>query len=144
MKIKCLISTIFVCTVISGCASGLNPEEKVEYHAFKTNGVLIEEKDPDTGFMLGFLPGGGSFYSREPVLGVVNLLLWPASIFWDPVSGRQGSESINYEFTKSVLRKKKDSELTKLEILLTSEQIDPKAYRLSKSKIEEKYQRYQY
>ena len=33
------------------------------------------------------MPGGGSFYGREYGLGVVNLLFWPLSSLWDPVSG---------------------------------------------------------
>ena len=80
--------------------------------AMERDGVLIEEKNPNTGIVLGLLPGGGSFYAREPAFGVVNLLMWPASILWDPISGSDGAKSINYELTKHHLHSEKNKEIS--------------------------------
>ncbi len=107
--------------------------------AFQNNRVLVEEKSPGTGAAFGILPGGGSFYAREPVLGVVNLLLWPLSVLWDPLSGYQGSMAINYDMTKFKLRKDKESETTELDDRLASGEIDEKKYIAQKRKIDQKY-----
>jgi hypothetical protein len=125
--------------MITGCASGLNSLQEREYSAFERNGVLIEEKDPTTGVLLGLLPGGGSFYVREPGIGVGNLILWPLSILWDPISGNDGAKVINYDVTKHHLKKEKNKEISNLDDKLTLNQIDQQEYILNKRKIEEKY-----
>ncbi len=63
---------------------------------------------------MGILPGGGSFYAEEPGFGVLNLLLWPVSIFWDPVSGYEGSEKINYQVSKVQIIKIKQEQSKKI------------------------------
>ncbi|GAA4649986.1 hypothetical protein GCM10023116_22690 [Kistimonas scapharcae] len=94
--IKILRAGLLVSVVIvTGCASGLNSIQQREYNQWRHDGTLIEEKDPTTGAILGLLPGGGSFYAREPALGIVNLLFWPLSIMWDPISGYDGSKAIS-------------------------------------------------
>lgn len=95
MNIFKIAITMASIVMITGCASGLNSIQEREYSAFERDGVLVKEKNPSTGVALGLLPGGGSFYAREPALGVVNLLLWPLSILWDPISGSDGAKSIN-------------------------------------------------
>ena len=119
--------------------TGLNSAQEREYQAFKHNSVLVEEKNPTTGAVLGILPGGGSFYAGEIGLGVVNLLLWPASIFWDPVSGHSGSKAINYDITKQQLQKDKNKELSLLDDKLSLGEVDTTEYVLAKRKVEEKY-----
>jgi hypothetical protein len=81
----------------------------------KENDVLIQEKDPTSGAWLGLLPGVGAFYGREPLVGVVDLLLWPASILWDPVVGYETSKKVNYEITKGSLEKNKGKEMVELD-----------------------------
>jgi hypothetical protein len=125
--------------MITGCASSLNSLQEREYSAFERDGVLIEEKDPTTGVLLGLLPGGGSFYVREPGIGVGNLILWPLSILWDPISGNDGAKVINYDVTKHHLKKEKNKEISNLDDKLTLNQIDQQEYILNKRKIEEKY-----
>lgn len=125
--------------MITGCASGLNSLQEREYSAFERDGVLIEEKQPSTGVLLGLLPGGGSFYAREPGIGVANLLLWPLSILWDPISGSDGAKVINYDLTKHQLKREKNKELSSLDDKLSLNQIDQQGYILTKRKIEDKY-----
>jgi hypothetical protein len=125
--------------MITGCASGLNSLQEREYSAFERDGVLIEEKQPSTGVLLGLLPGGGSFYAREPGIGVANLLLWPLSILWDPISGSDGAKVINYDLTKHQLKTEKNKELSSLDDKLSLNQIDQQGYILTKRKIEDKY-----
>ncbi|MBL1377670.1 hypothetical protein [Zobellella iuensis] len=139
MKAKSLLLVTLVSSLATGCASGLNSMQKREYQAFKQNNVLVEEKNPTTGAVLGILPGGGSFYAREPGLGIVNLLLWPASVLWDPVSGYEGAMEINYDITKQKLQKDKDQEVSRLDDKLATGQIDNTEYVLAKRQIEQKY-----
>ncbi|GAA3717682.1 hypothetical protein GCM10022421_27120 [Oceanisphaera sediminis] len=139
MKIKSLAMAAVLASLTTGCASGLNSVEKREYRTFEHNNVLVQEKNPATGAVLGILPGGGSFYAREPGLGVVNLLFWPLSILWDPISGYEGSKEINYSITKQKLRKDKEKEISKLDEQLETGTIDNNEYILAKREVEKKY-----
>lgn len=59
-------------------------------------------KAPSTAAVLGFLPGGGSFYTREKVLGVADLLLWPfGSSLWDAPLAWKRAKVMNMEETLS-------------------------------------------
>lgn len=128
-----------VTALTTGCASGLNSMQKREYQAFEYDNVLIEEKNPTTAAVLGILPGGGSFYAREPALGVVNLLLWPISALWDPVSGYEGAMAINYDLTKQQLLRSKNKEISLLDEKIAIGELDTREYVMSKRKIEQKY-----
>jgi len=139
MMLKKLLIAVLGVVLLSGCATRLNSLQEREYAAFENANVLVEEKNPTTGMILGLLPGGGSFYVREPALGVINLLLWPASILWDPISGLNGSKSINYDLTKYSLKKEKSKEIALLDQKLSSGELDTKSYALEKSKINQKF-----
>ena len=126
--------------LLTGCATPLSAPEKREYQAMQSNGLLIEEKSPGAGAVLGILPGGGSFYAREAGLGVVNLLFWPLSILWDPVSGYEGAKAINYEVSKREIRKKKDQEVAALDDRLRAGQLSNTEYLTEKQRVDSKYQ----
>ncbi|MCX6179084.1 MAG: hypothetical protein NT163_06950 [Chlorobiales bacterium] len=125
--------------LISGCATPLNSMQTIEYKSWKSKGVLVEEKSPSTAAALGILPGGGSFYTGNTGLGIVNLLCWPASILWDPVSGSDGAKSINYYATKASLDKKKGKELSELNDKLTTGSVKNQDYIRLKQEIEVRY-----
>lgn len=99
--IKKFIFAGLVALLTTGCATGLNSQQTAQYNSMEARGLAVQEKNPTTGALLGILPGGGSFYAREPAFGVLNLLFWPISIFWDPVSGYDGATRINYNFSKA-------------------------------------------
>lgn len=140
---KTFTATLLATSVaLSGCASGLNSMEKREYRAYKENGMLIEDKNPSLGAGLGVLPGGGSFYSGNPGLGIANLLMWPISILWDPVSGYSGSKSVNYGVTKASVRHDQNREIEALDNQLVAGEIDNSEYVRLKKKITDKYEPY--
>lgn len=139
MKALKKIITAASIVIVTGCATGLNSMQEREYAAMKNAGVLVEEKDPILALALGILPGGGSFYAREPGYGILNLLMWPASILWDPISGIDGAKAINYDITKSSLKKARNSEQSLLEDDLTMGKIDSTQYVLKKRALDEKY-----
>jgi hypothetical protein len=137
MKLVTIALTLSAALLVTSCASGLNPIEEREYNEFKQKGVLIEEKNPSTGMALGILPGGGSFYAREPGIGVVNLLLWPLSILWDTTNGIDGSKSINYDMTRHHLKKEKEMAVITDKLIIG--EIDNKQYTIEQRKVESKY-----
>lgn len=137
---KLKIALLMCATAMSsGFASGLNSFQEQEYSAMEAANVIVKEKDPATGAALGILPGGGSFYARHPGLGIVNLLFWPLSILWDPVSGHDGAKVINYNVTKHKLKKDKERDMSVIDDRHTVGEIDATAYLIEKRKIEEKY-----
>lgn len=139
MYIKRLAVAASFITLCSGCASGLNSYQKAELMHFEARGQAVQEKDPGLGAALGILPGGGSFYGREYGLGVVNLLFWPLSILWDPVSGYDAAQSINYQATKAHLHNQQEREMNELDERLQTGQIDTAQYTLEKRKVDKKY-----
>jgi hypothetical protein len=123
----------------AGCASGLNSVQESELAAYRANHLDVQEKSPGLAAGLGLLPGGGSFYGRAYGWGVVNLLLWPVSILWDPVSGYDAAESINYQASKAHVASLKRRDMDRLDSKLSSNEIDLKAYTLEKRKVEDMY-----
>lgn len=137
---KVKVSVVLLAAAMSvGCASGLNSFQEQEYSAMEAANVIVEEKDPTAGAWLGVLPGGGSFYTRHAGLGIVNLLFWPASILWDPVSGYDGAKVINYNATKYKLKKDMQKEMSAIDDQHIIGQLDTAGYLKEKRKIEANY-----
>jgi len=134
-----LATSAILAATITGCASGLSSMQQREYAEFEKHNVLVEEKNPVNGLALGLLPGGGSFYAREPVLGVANLILWPLSVLWDPISGYQGAKAINYDATRYHLSQQKKKALAELNDQLAMKIIDQTYYIIERRKIEDAY-----
>jgi hypothetical protein len=138
MKTANSILVILALSLMIGCTT-LTPQQSNEYNMMERDGVLIEEKNPTTGALLGMLPGGGAFYGREPIVGAVDLLAWPLSILWDPIVGHQMSKTVNYNLTVSSLRKAKQKELNELENQKDLEKISKVDYVNKKREIDQKY-----
>ncbi|MFC3609512.1 hypothetical protein [Stutzerimonas tarimensis] len=139
MKAHGLIAAMGLAVLCTGCASGLNSHQKAELKHYESRGQAIQEKNPGTGAALGLLPGGGSFYGREYGLGVVNLLFWPLSVLWDPISGHDASEVINYHATKSHVDRLRQNDLDALDESLRTGELDLTQYTLEKRKVDQKY-----
>ncbi len=139
MKTAKLAATVLTVAMTTGCATGLNSFQEREYRAMEAQDVLVKEKDPVTGAVLGILPGGGSFYAREPALGVVNLLFWPLSVLWDPISGHDGAKAINYDISKAKLKREQEKELNELEDKLALGKINHQEFVMARRDIERKY-----
>lgn len=131
-----VVSFVFLLTA---CASGLNGVQEAQYKEWDRSYTLLESKSPGTGVALGFLPGGGSFYTGEYLNGTLNLLLWPVSIFWDPINGSNGAKQINFEETMAFLKKQKNDAMLELEEKFETGIITKETYVKEKYKIEKKY-----
>ncbi len=103
MKTGILI-TVLLCLVFAGCSDpmyGLRPHQKTNIRDWEAAGQdLVVEKNPATATALSFFIGLGSFYTYEPVLGIVDLLTWPFSILWEPWISPAAANKINYQATK--------------------------------------------
>ena len=108
MKKIIIITAIFS----TGCAIGLSSMQSQELLGYESKGLAIEEKSTGTAAVLGLLPGGGSFYTRQYGFGALNLLLWPYSVLWDPISGYNGAQEINYFATTTSVNKLKNAEIS--------------------------------
>ena len=98
---KRTVATVVLATALlfAGCAP-LTYQQRADYDLWKAQGKVIQEKSETAAFFLGLLPGGGSFYTRQYGIGVVDTLLWPLSVLWDPSIGVGGAKKINFEATK--------------------------------------------
>lgn len=123
----------------SGCASGLNSQQTAELEYYEARNLAVIEKSPGTGAALGLLPGGGSFYGRSYGLGVVNLLFWPLSILWDPVSGYDASQRINYTATRVHLEKLRQRDFDELQRLADNGALDGATLARKRQDVETKY-----
>ncbi|MET3052141.1 hypothetical protein ABXV19_10005 [Pseudomonas alkylphenolica] len=133
------LTAAILIALTTGCANGLNSAQEAELASYRARNLSAEEKSPGLAAGLGFLPGGGSFYGRAYGYGAVSLLLWPISIFWDPVSGYSAAESLNYQASKAHVSRLKRRELDTLDDRLAMDEIDIKLYTLEKRKVEDKY-----
>jgi hypothetical protein len=124
----------------AGCAS-LNSRQQLELSAMQKADppVYVDEKNPTTGIILGFLPGGGSFYTRQWGLGILDLLLWPLSIAWDPIAGYQGAQFINYDESKFKAKQQMKKELIALDDKKINKEITDEVYIMERRKVEAKY-----
>lgn len=137
---KKVILAVTLASVMAGCATPLNSSQKSDMQFYQSKGYVVEEKNPATAAGLGLLPGFGSFYVRQYGAGIVNLLLWPVSILWDPFSGYDGATAINYFATKDSVKRKQNREMKALEDRVTLGQITTPDYVKARNAIAEKYQ----
>ncbi len=136
---KKLIVALLLCFSLASCVTGLSRSEENEYVMYKKKSLDADIKNKYVGAGLGLLPGGGSFYTGHAMYGVGNLLLWPASILWDPMNGYNGSEKINYDHAKEIVTRKKEMEIRDLTVKLEAGIINQQKYTIEKQKIEDKY-----
>ncbi len=141
MKKTLLMTSLVVGATIlfTGCASKITSGQENELESYKAKGLYVEEKSVGAATALGILPGGGSFYTENYGVGVANLLFWPLSVLWDPVSGYQGAKSINYYATKQKVDTEKRNKLQSLDRELEDGKIEKDKYIKQKREIEDSY-----
>ena len=101
---KVLMIMVLTCVVCSGCSDhmyGLRAHQKTNLRDWEAEGQeIVVEKKPETATVLALFIGLGAFYTDEPVLGVVDLLLWPISPLWEIWIVPANANKINYQATK--------------------------------------------
>lgn len=139
MFAKMIGPAILVCLALTSSCSSLNSAQNRELKEFRAKNLEVKEKDPTTAAVLNILPGFGDFYNGNPGYGVVNLLLWPASILWAPVGGVSGAEEVNYYASKAYvddLETRKKKLKSEVELEFAAERISKKEYYIANQKIE--------
>jgi hypothetical protein len=132
---------LFICLIaalLPGCSS-LNTIQESDYMKMQAEGILVEEKNPTLAACLGFLPGCGSFYTGNYVLGAVDLVTWPVSILWDPIAGYNQARVMNYQSTQACVQRIKKRELNELEAARDNGKVTQVEYNQTKRSIESKY-----
>ncbi len=124
--------------LLTGCSS-LTCIEQCEYQKMQAEGVLVEEKNPTLAACLGFLPGCGSFYTGNYVLGAVDVVTWPVSMLWDPIAGYNEARVINYRASQVYKNRLKKREIHDLEAARDSGAISQVEFNQSKRTVETKY-----
>jgi hypothetical protein len=117
----------------------MTSQQEREYETYQAKGLVVKEKSPAAGAVLGLLPGCGSFYAHAWGAGVVDFLLWPVSVFWDPFSGYQGARTINYYATKADVDGKMHKELSYLDDQLVAGLVTKEQYVQKKHDITNQY-----
>jgi hypothetical protein len=85
-----------------GCAS-LSEKQNSQLDRWEDDGIMVKSKSPTLATVLGFLPGGASFYTGSVAAGIVNALTWPLSTLWEPASGYRRARVQNWESTQDLL-----------------------------------------
>lgn len=126
---------------MTSCVSGLNINQERKLTGIKQEHPELYQEDKSVGaaFAFGILPGGGSFYTRNYAIGVVDLLLWPISVLWDPINGVNGANEINFYSSLSAIKRAKNKELEALKAEYVKDKITEKQYNIKKMEIEDKY-----
>ncbi|WP_097460366.1 hypothetical protein [Mangrovitalea sediminis] len=139
MKGVILASLVGALLMLSGCATGLSPQQTQFMDQYQARNLVVEKKNPTLAAGLGILPGGGSFYTGHIGLGILNLLLWPASVLWDPVSGHNGAETANYYATKGKVDYQRKLAENKLEDSLAAGTLTNQQFIQKKRELDDQY-----
>lgn len=139
-KLSMKVGTIALAgALVTGCASPLTSSQSRELQEYKAKGIAVQEKNPTGATLAGLLPGGGSWYTGHWGPAVANTLLWPYSIFWDPVSGYNGAKTANYFATKAHVEDQRTAALDELDYKLEDGDITESEYRRERRAIRRKY-----
>lgn len=133
---------ITLCLFIAACTTPLSELKKQELKAYEAKGLKVTEKSETTGRLLGFLPGGGSFYHGKIAMGFVSIIVFPTFLYlvYEPHNGYEDALKRNYRATKEHIRFLRTNDLVALEEELNSGQITEEEYSAKKSEIRKKYQ----
>ena len=123
----------------TSCATGLNSLQQQELKAYEARNLKVVEDSETAAAWWGIAPGGGSFYTGNVGYGILNLLLWPISICWDPISGRNGAQFNNYAATRQHVQTLENEELEALDSKLQTKLIDLNDHTLQRDAIHRKY-----
>lgn len=100
------LAAVFAVIILSTAACG-NPHYGLAKHQVRNlrdweaaGQPLVIEKKPQTATVLAFFFGLGSFHTNDIAQGILDLILWPISILWEPWIAPAAANKINYEATQ--------------------------------------------
>jgi hypothetical protein len=137
MRVLALFSGLLLLGA-TGCSS-LTAIQQAEYQTMQTQGILVEEKNPTLAACLGVLPGFGSFYTGNYVLGAIDFFTWPLSVCWDPIASYNQARVLNYQASQASIARMKKRELRELDVALEAGRVTQAQYIQEKRSIESKF-----
>jgi hypothetical protein len=111
LRALCIVVVVLAC----GCTP-MSYQQKTNNNDMDEKGYYVKEKSKGGAVALGFLPGGGSFYTGRWGVGIVDLVLWPLSVAWDPVVGYTEARHRNYRASwdhATAIKKQRAAALTR-------------------------------
>ena len=133
------VLALLAATTLPGCATMLTSEHSREYQNYQAKGLAVAGEE-SYGRRLPWNSARRRFLLRPRIwLGCLQSLVWPLSVLWDPVSGYEGSETINYYATKASVDAKVRKELGNLDDQMTVGVVNKEQYVQQKHAIESRY-----
>jgi hypothetical protein len=136
---KSVLVAVLLGLLLAGCASGPTDRESYLMSQYQVKGFVVKKKNPVVSAAFGLLPGGGSFYTGYPGFGILNLILWPVSILWDPVSGYNGAKMQNYKATYAGVKYQRQQAENGLKLELASGKLSKEDFLIKQNDLNEKY-----
>ena len=127
---------VFSILLFTGCST-LSVQQKQQIDEYKAKDLYVQEKNPSTAASLGLVLGFGSFYVNKPGMGILDLLLWPPSILWDPFIAFAEAEQINYRATLKNVDVQYKARMRTIERDLEDKKISEKEFLTQKRAIED-------
>lgn len=101
--------------------------------------LKIYQKKPFLGIFYSLFPAGASLYLKHFIFGIISILTYPLSIFWEIIIGYFGSLKENYFATAKFVNESYIIEEKKLDGLLLEMQDNGKSYITAKRELDQKY-----
>lgn len=101
---RCGSSALVALALVAAGCGGLRSEQRSLIPQWERQAAELGHADvryenvksPGLATALGFLPGGGGFYTGRSGLGVAGLLTWPLSLAWEPVTAYGSAQQYNF------------------------------------------------
>jgi hypothetical protein len=131
---------LLILTVFKKAKSlGINNQQLAKLKIYQKRGFYIDKKKPSLGIFYGLFPAGASLYLKHFIFGIISILTYPLSIFWEIFIGYFGSLQENYFATAKFVNESYALEEKKLNNLLLEMQDNGKSYIVAKKELDKKY-----
>lgn len=131
---------LFILVVFKKAKSfGISNQQLAKLKIYQNKGFYINKKKPFLGIFYGLFPAGASLYLKHFIFGIISILTYPLSIFWEIIIGYFGSLKENYFATAKFVNESYIIEEKKLDGLLLEMQDNGKSYITAKKELDQKY-----
>jgi hypothetical protein len=118
---------------------GISNQQLAKLKIYQTKGFYVDKKKPLLGIFYALFPAGASLYLKHFIFGIISILTYPLSIFWEIIIGYFGSLQENYFATAKFVNESYALEEKKLDNLLLEMQDNGKSYIAAKKELDKKY-----
>ena len=131
---------LFILVIFKKAKSfGISNQQLVKLKIYQNKGFYIDKKKPFLAIFYALFPAGASLYLKHFIFGIISILTYPLSIFWEIIVGYFGSLKENYLATAKFVNESYALEEKKLDNLLLEMQDNGKSYIVAKKELDKKY-----